>query len=363
MALVAASMAAAAIGTGCEQIVEWEEDAGNLGDGGDGGGGDDGGQDAGPDAGPDAGMDAGMDAGIPDAGPVIAAYLASFGPDQQFLRSPADVSPTYPTPLMVGITRDGETGAVQVNIGSSDASVAGVTGGAVIIPSGSNSAVVPLTSREGGTVTLTATFDGGTLQATVTALPKLLLSEVAAGNGLVMTDDEFVEIYNPTAVSFSLAGYVVQYHSSAAGPYENVCTIPAGKRIAPYSFFLIGVNGFARAEDTHDNWAGTATFNGGNGTVRLGAPGISTAAGDPRALDRVSWGGSAVDPEGTPVSLGIFTFGSIERKATAGSTSGTMNGADQTLGNAYDSDNNSNDWVTQGAQDPQTSLASPEMPP
>jgi hypothetical protein len=91
-------------------------------------------------------------------------------------------------------------------------------------------------------------------------------------------------------------------------------------------------------------------------------PGIGSGNGDPLTLDRVGWGGSAVDPEGSPVSPPL-TWGSVERKAKSDSTASTMNGADKSLGNAYDTDNNDNDWVAKGNQDPQTSLAPAEMPP
>lgn len=332
---VAVAVAAAAIGTGCEQIVQWEDDAGDGGD--------------------DGGQDAGMDGST-------AAYLASFGPGGQYIRSPADGGTTYPNTLMVVILRDGENGPVQINIGSSDASVASVAGGSVVIPVGSTFAAVPVTSQAGGTATLTATFDGGLLQATLTSLPRLLISEVAAAN-LAVTDDELVELYNPTAVDFSLAGYVIQYHSSSGSQYLNVCTIPAGKRIAPFSFFLIGVNAYNRAEDTHDTWNNAASFAAANGTVRLGMPGIGLMNGDALTLDRVAWGSSAMDPEGAPVSVTGLTWGSIERKARATSTSATMTGADEDAGNAHDTDNNAIDWVTQITQSPQTSLAPAEPPP
>jgi hypothetical protein len=301
-------------------------------------------------------MDAGTDAGVPHA------YLATFGPGGQYIRAPADGGTTYPNVLMAVILRDGESGPVQINIDSSDASVASVAGGSIVIPAGSTFAAVPVTSQAGGTATLTATFDGGLLQATVTALPRLLISEVAAANGVIQ-DDEFVELYNPTGVDFSLAGYMVQYHSAAGSAYINVCLIPAGNHIAPFSFFLIGVNTYARGQDVRDTWNNAASFAAGNGTVRLGAPGIGTMNGDALTLDRVAWGSTAMDPEGTPVSVTGLTWGSIERKARPNSTSATMTGADEDAGNSVDTDNNANDWVTRLVQDPQTAMAPAEPPP
>jgi len=356
--------ASVAVG-GCQQVLQWEPP-----DGGDAG--DDGGDDAGLDGGDDGGVDAGEDGGVNLGDGGTGAWIFSFGPNAQFLRAPADGGFTTPNRLAITILRGGESGPVQVDFSSADASVAAVTGGSVTIPAGAVTADVPLTSTAGGDTILTATFDGGQLQAMVHVLPTLVISEVAA-----KTDgddnDEFVELYNPTAVDFPLGGYELQYHSNnASAQYLPVVTLPQGKHIAPFSFFLIGINNYARSQDLHVTWVSGA-LGANAGTVRLGAPGIGLNVSEPLAVDTVGWGSGAVGAEGSPVDITLLlTWGSIERKAKAGSNSGSMlGGADDRAGNAYDTGDNSQDFVIHtpflatgaSVQNPQTSTATPETPP
>jgi hypothetical protein len=55
--------------------------------------------------------------------------------------------------------------------------------------------------------------------------------------------------------------------------------------------------------------------------------------------------------------------GSLERKALSTSTSATMavGGTDANRGNGYDSDNNSTDFVTRAARQPQNSSSPTEI--
>ena len=359
------ALVAAVAAGGCQQVVQWEPpDNGDAGDGGD---------DAGQDGG-DGGVDGGVDGGgnLGDGG--TGAWIFSFGPNGQFLRAPADGGFTTPNRLTITILRGGESGAVQVAFSSADASVAAVPGGSVTIQPGAVTADVPLDSTAAGDTILTATFDGGQLQTMVHVLPTIVISEVAA-----KTDnddnDELVELYNPTAVNFPLGGYELQYHSNnTSAQYLSVVTLDGGMHIAPHGFFLIGINGYNRSEDAHSSWpSGALSTN--PGTVRLGAPGIGLNVSEPLAVDTVGWGNNAVGPEGSPVDVTLLgIWGSIERKAKATSNSSSMlGGADDRAGNAYDTGDNSQDFVIHtgiiavqtglSVQNPQTSTAQPETPP
>jgi len=295
------------------------------------------------------------------------AWLATFGPSGQLLRAPADGGFTTMSVLGVTVIRGGEGGPLRIDITSSDASVVSVAGDALIIPEGSTTFMpVPLDSSATGTAQLTAKFDGGEITVSVTVLPTVLISEVAAastGN----PDDEFVELYNPTSLDFSLAGYVLQYHSSndTGTPYLNVCTLGSNAHIAPHGYYLIGVNQYSRAEDFHATWMGGA-FSGNGGSVRLGAPGIGTGKVEGLTLDTVGWGqgaNGAWDFEARAVAIPSSTFwGSVERKAKSDSTELTMGvaGPDHSLGNGVDTEDNSADFITRTIQEPQTSAAGTE---
>jgi hypothetical protein len=220
-----------------------------------------------------------------------------------------------------------------------------------------------VTASIAGSAVLTASFDGGMLQANVKVQPGVVISEVSAENA-ALSMDEYVELYNPTAVDISLAGYKLQYHSSNTGfVYLDICTLGAGAHIAPFSYFLVGVNTYSRAEDAHSTWSSTS-FSASIGTVRLGAPGIGTGNADPLSMDRVGWGTAAVDPEGMPVDITGLVWGSIERKARGSSTTLSMTaGNDRDAGNTIDTDSNTDDFVLRTLQDPQTVASPSEVPP
>jgi hypothetical protein len=81
-------------------------------------------------------------------------------------------------------------------------------------------------------------------------------------------------------------------------------------------------------------------------------------------LDRVCWGSAvAAICEGSVLALPPPTAGSYERKASATSTAATMSvgGADELAGNAYDTNNNANDFVLRPTRNPQ-SMLSPREP-
>ncbi|HVE81971.1 MAG TPA: lamin tail domain-containing protein [Myxococcales bacterium] len=349
--LLAAALAVAISAAGCEQIVQWTgEDGGE--DGGDGGGGDAG--------------DGGGDLGDGGSG----AWLVSFTPDASYLRAPADgLTPTYPEALAVTILRGGEQGVVHVEITSTDTSVAQtLSGTGVDIPPGSSQVAVPLRSQAAGTAVLTARFDGGTIPVTVTVLPTVVISEISA-EALANANDEFVELYNPTSLSFSLANHVVQYRSAAGASFLEILTLDGGARIQPYGYFLIGMNSYTTgtsgpAADARASGGGVFLSNSA-GSVRLGAPGIGTAPSEVLTLDLVGYGGASSAEDASVPAPGAGSWGSLERKARQSSTSGTMGigGTDSSLGNAYDTGDNSMDFVTRGLRDPQNSSSAAEPPP
>lgn len=362
---LAAMFVAAAVGLGgCESILPLPDDAGedageeDAGDGGDGGGVSDAG-----DGGGSGGSDAGVDAGPP----LPAAYLGSFGPAVVFLRAPTTGSQTTPT-LVVSILRSdaGPPRTERVWITSSDASVARVPADGIDVDMSVSSANVPVISMLNGVAWLTATFDGGSQQVQVTVLPTVVISEVAAEvSGLPGDpDDEFVELYNPTNVTLNLAGHVLQYQGGS-GAFGQIANLTG--TIAPYGFYLIGFNGYSGPPP--DLFVATTNvLDTQPGSIRLGAPGIGTAHPDVRTVDLLGWKTgltTAQSFEGTPVNMpGLSaSWGSLERKAQFSSSAASMDGVDSTLGNAYDSQSNSSDFVIKSGRGPQNSTSPAEVPP
>jgi hypothetical protein len=205
----------------------------------------------------------------------------------------------------------------------------------------------------------------------------VLLSEVSAA-GAGGASDEFIELYNPSTQAMSLAGWVLQYAAAGAtSSYSTVALLPAGASIPARGFYLVGsggTGGYAgtpAADFTALTGAGAPRALGlaqAGGKVRLGLPGTTTSLPitDHRVVDTVGYG-TAEGGEGQPAPVGPwgqsapYTSASIERKATATSTSATMSGSEAAAGNGYDSNDNASDWVTRAVRQPQ-STASPAEP-
>ncbi|HEY0880657.1 MAG TPA: thrombospondin type 3 repeat-containing protein, partial [Archangium sp.] len=66
----------------------------------------------------------------------------------------------------------------------------------------------------------------------------LVISELTAAgpNG---ADDEFVELFNPSSQTVSLAGWVLQYRPATGSSWSLVTTLPAGASIPARGFYLV----------------------------------------------------------------------------------------------------------------------------
>ncbi len=222
-----------------------------------------------------------------------------------------------------------------------------------------------------GPGSLEATLGASTLTCpiNISNLPvtnHVVISEIKVA-GSAGANDEFVELYNPTATEVDISGWRVQYKAAAATSmtYQNKAQLPPGSRIAPKGYFLVvsgGAGGYSdpvMADTVYLSSAGAPTafqFSGTAGHVRIGPNGIGTSPTDPSAVDTVGYGVGVSAPEGGNPAPAPTTSGTIERKANANSTSASMavGGPDALFGNGLDTDNNGDDWVTRAAPQPQS---------
>ncbi|WP_375767372.1 lamin tail domain-containing protein [Archangium gephyra] len=200
----------------------------------------------------------------------------------------------------------------------------------------------------------------------------VVISEFSGGNGTgTAATDEFIELYNPTSSPVDLNGWTVQYKSATGTTYSGTVTIssttaPRGTIIQPKGYFLLaGANysgsAVAAADVSYTFDASASTTAGGH--VRIGPGLVGTDVNDPKTVDKLGWG-TGNSPEGTAAPAHPAVGGSLERKAVSTSTSATMavGGTDANRGNGYDSDNNSTDFVTRAARQPQSSTSGTETP-
>jgi endonuclease G len=145
-----------------------------------------------------------------------------------------------------------------------------------------------------------------TIQQPPQPVDHLVISQLYGGggnSGATFTND-YIEIYNPTGISFNLAGWSLQYASAAGTSWTN--KQPLGGTIAPGEYFLVqlasgGANGAALPATA--NITGDINMSATTGKVALVSNSISLSGScpngaDPDIVDFVGYGSSASCFEG-----------------------------------------------------------------
>jgi len=223
-------------------------------------------------------------------------------------------------------------------------------------------------STVGGDLTLVATQDENITD-------HLVISEIQIDSidGTGGTDDDWIEIYNPTgsAIDLNASSYRIERISSGGGDPAILMrigdaadgTYPGGVTISAYGFYLIvkddATQSFLDMADAIGTSAGFTLTD--SNTIYLGTGPIS----GPTDVDIVDWVGYglATDCNGTCAAQPP-DGGSIERKALSNSTAVLLasGGAQENYGNGMDVDNNSIEFVSQANDNPQNHTETEEFP-
>ena len=163
------------------------------------------------------------------------------------------------------------------------------------------------------------------------------------------TNDEFVEIYNPTSSSVDLSNWTIDYRSASSTSFTTKYTFPAGTVIQSHKYFLFGGGGISNRDNEAVPSSTLGFGNAGGGVFLRNSSGTT--------IDLIGWG-TAISGNYEGTVAGVRSQGvSLERKANSISTSTTMGigGTDELEGNGYDSNNNANDFVERTIPQPQSS--------
>lgn len=185
----------------------------------------------------------------------------------------------------------------------------------------------------------------------------IVISEFAA-QGIGSGQDEFAEIYNPTEAEVSLEGWILQYKASSGTTWSDRAILTASAVIGPHGHFLIANTSYAGSvapDYTSELWNASAGISS-TGHLRI----VDASLAE---IDKVGYGASAIDPEGSPTPSAPSAPGSLERKASSTSTADSLaaGGRHYLLGNSYDTQSNAADFVVQThGRSPQNTQSIPE---
>jgi len=193
-----------------------------------------------------------------------------------------------------------------------------------------------------------------TVQQPPPPVDHLVISQLygGGGNSGATLSHDYIELYNPTGISFNLAGWSLQYASAAGTSWTN--KQPLGGTIAPGEYFLVrlasgGANGAPLA--VMPNISGDINMSATTGKVALVSNSISLSGScpngvDPDIVDFVGYGSSASCFEG----------------ATRAPAPSNTNALFRKLNGTQDTNQNGNDFQT-GVPNPRRTAPIVELGP
>ena len=188
------------------------------------------------------------------------------------------------------------------------------------------------------TTTPTRTISPTITSTALTVATNIVISEFRT-IGTSGANDEFIELYNPTALPVSIGGWMIKRSSSCGTTVATIATIPAAVTLASGQHYLIG---------------GT-TYSG---TVVADQANISLGIGDTGGLALFRADGvTIVDQVGLCAST-LYREGTAITPPSAANVNRSFDRKSSLLGICVDSNNNALDFIVRTPSDPQN-FASP----
>ena len=173
----------------------------------------------------------------------------------------------------------------------------------------------PKSANSSGYVVYSGGGGGGTptnTQHQTTSIAKILINEIQIAG--VTANDEFIELYNPTANAVDLSSWSIQYRGSSAQSFSKK-NFESGHSIPSGGYFLIAHKDFQQAE-TADMSYSLFALSGAGGSIFLVSNTATLTNGDEESIiDKVAYGsGNYLFPEGSAFTPVPPAGQSIQRK-------------------------------------------------
>ena len=235
-----------------------------------------------------------------------------------------------------------------------DPTTAGTLPASVVVPADQTSATFTFSNAlTTGSATITATLgaDTGTTTVTVATGPDhLVIRQLygGGGNSGATLRNDFVQLFNPSNATISLAGMSLQYGSAAGTTWSGITTLPADKSIPPGGVFLVLLASQNAVGDpivaTPDHTATNINLGGAAGKLALvnATTALTGACPTTDVIDMVGFGTTANCSETAP--------------APAPSNTNSLTRAN---GGCSDTDDNSADFTAAGVTQPSNSATPP----
>jgi hypothetical protein len=204
--------------------------------------------------------------------------------------------------------------------------------------------LIPLFLLFGGLIIFSFTTPADSALASNVVISEVQIASVSSSN------DEFIELYNPTLSVINLNGWQLTRKPQDGDPETSLIASLSGA-IAPHGFFLIAKNN-SFASPSADLLYSSSIAD--NNTISIYSDQRITL------VDKLGFG-TASDFEGNPAST-LSADQSLERRANSSSTAISMGtgGVDEFEGNGEDTGNNASDFILRATPQPQNSSSTPE---
>ncbi len=193
-----------------------------------------------------------------------------------------------------------------------------------------------------------------TVQQPLPPVDHIVISQLYGGggnSGATLTND-YVELYNPTGISFNLAGWSLQYASAAGASWTN--KQPLGGTIAPGEYFLVRLASGGAAGSplpVTANISGDINMSATAGKIALVSNSISLSGSCPNGIDP-----DIVD------FLGYGTTASCFEGASRAPAPSNTNALFRKVNGVQDTNQNNDDFQT-GAPNPRRTAPVVELGP